>query len=121
MKKLICNVLSVVLVMSLFVPASFAAKEDYTWVIEEVERTNEEIDALIEEAKDEADGLDVNDKHYEKDLNKIIDKLVKETNKLAGKMIKKAAKVGIEVICEYEPFQIGGRTVEIDPLRVVGF
>ena len=121
MKKLICSALTVVLVISLFVPASFAAKEDYPWVVEEVERTNEDIDGLIEEAIDEVEELDENDKHYEKDLNKLIWKLEKETNKLADKMVKKAAKVGIEVICEYVEYQIGGQSVLIDPLIIIGF
>ncbi len=121
MKKLICSALTVVLVISLFVPASFAAKEDYLWIMEEVEKSNEEIEELIEEAIEDVQELDENDKHYEKDLNKLIWKLEKETNKLADKMVKKAAKVGIEVICEYVEYQIGGQSVLIDPLIIIGF
>lgn len=120
MKKLICSVLTVVLVLSLFVPASFAASEDYPWVEKEVLRTNNEIDRLVEKAINEVEKVDASNNKVDKLINKIIDELVKDTNKLADKMIKEAAKVGIQVVCEYVEVEIGGQTVLIDPLRIIG-
>lgn len=121
MKKLICSVLTLVLVLSLFVPASYAAKWDYSEIPKEVERTNNEIERLVEQAIEEAEKIDESSKKAEKEINKIIDKLVKDTDKLADKMIKEAGKVGIEVLCEYVEIIIGGQTVLIDPLIVVAF
>lgn len=121
MKKLICSVLTLVLVLSLFVPASFASSEDYPWIIKEVERTNNEIERLVERAIMEVDKVDSSSDKADKIINKIIDELVKDTNKLADKMINEAAKVGIEVVCEYVKIEIGGQTVLIDPLKVIGF
>lgn len=121
MKKLICSILTLVLVLSLFVPASYAAKWDYSEINTEVERTNNEIERLVEQAIQEVEKVDEsNDKAY-KEINKIIDKLIKDTNKLADKMIKEAGKVGFEVECKYLGVEIGGQTVLIDPLIVVTF
>ncbi len=121
MKKLICSVLTVVLVLSLFVPTSFAASEDYPWVEKEVLRTNNEIDRMIVNALIKVENIDKTSDDAYKLINKIIDELVKDTNKLADKMIEEAAKVGIQVVCEYVEVEIGGQTVLIDPLRVIGF
>ncbi|TJX14930.1 hypothetical protein E9840_04305 [Tissierella creatinini] len=121
MKKLICSIFTVVLVMSLFVPVSFAAAEDYPWVLEEVEKTNAEIAKMVDEAKDEVEDLDDTDKRYEKDLKKIIHELKKDTDKIAKEMIKEAVQVEIEVVCEYVTEVIGGQEVLIDPLRILGF
>lgn len=121
MKKLICSVLTLVLVLSLFVPASFAASEDYPWIYKEVMRTNNEIDRLIVNALIEVENVDRSNDQANKIINKIIDELVKDTNKLADKMIQEAAKVGIQVICEYVEVEIGGQIVLIDPLKVIGF
>lgn len=121
MKKLIRSILTIILVLSLLTPASFAAKWDYSEIYNEVERTNNEIERLVEEAIDEAEKIDETSKKADKEINKIIDKLVKETNKLAEKIIKEAAKVGVVVECEYVEIEIGGQIVLIDPLIVISF
>ena len=128
-KKVICSILTIVLVLGLIMPTSFAAiKEDYQMnlveVMEEVEETNEEIEELIQEAIEDVEEVlssDKNEKKQEKEIDKIIRKLVKETDKIAGKTIKNAAKKGIIVLCEYVEVTIGNRTVLIDPLRVVSY
>lgn len=125
MKKFICTVLTIVLVVGLFVPTSFAASnKDYNNIVAEVEKTNEEIEELIQEAIEDADEVLSSNKSQDKinkEITKIIQKLVKETDKIAGKMIKEAKKVGIVVECEYVEVIIGNQNVMIDPLRVVGF
>lgn len=125
MKKFICTVLTIVLVVGLFVPTSFAATDkDYKMIVDEVEKTNEEIEELIQEAIEDAEEVlssDESQSKMDKEITKIIEKLVKETDKIAGKMIKKAAKVGILIECEYVEVIIGNQKVLIDPLRVIGF
>ena len=124
-KKVICTVLTIVLVLGLFVPTSFAAsKEDYKEIIEDVEETNQEIEELIQEAIEDAEEVLISNKSQskiDKEIAKIISKLIKETDKLAAKMIKKADKVGIIIICEYVEVIIGDQKVLIDPLRIVGY
>lgn len=121
MKRVVCSILTFVLLLSLFVPASYAAKWDYDEIPAQVERTNNEIERLVQEAIEEAEKIDESSKHADKELNKIIDKLVKTTDKIAEKMMKEAAKLGIEVLCEYVPYVIGDQIVLIDPLIVVSF
>lgn len=147
MKKFICSVLTVILVLSLFVPASFASQDDYSKIVKEVEKTNEKIERFINHAIRNADkeiekynmeieaieglrdneNIDVDKLLYEAEqklerkVNRIIDHLVDDTNRAANLMIEKAAKAGIEVICEYVEVEIGGQIVLVDPLRVVGF
>lgn len=119
MKRVVCSILILVLVLSLFVPTSYAAKWDYSEIPAQVEITNNEIERLVEEAIKEVDKIDLNHNNAVKKINNIIEKLVRDTDRIAEKMIKEAAKVGIEVICEYVPYTIGGQTVLIDPLIVV--
>ena len=147
MKKFICAVLTFVLVLTLFVPTSFAMEEDYRRIVYEVEKTNIGIENLVDQAiKDvekeirrhnqeiiklqnleENTNKDIDKLTYkselklERKINQIIDCLIDDTNKLAGRMIKDADKVGIKVICEYVEVEIGNQKVLIDPLRVVGF
>lgn len=147
MKKFICAVLTFVLVLSLFVPTSFAMEDDYSRIVYEVEKTNIRIENLIDQAIKDVEkeirkhnqeiiklqnlkenvNKDIDKLIYESELKleikikQIIDCLIDDTNKLAGKMIKDAAKVGIKVICEYIEVEIGNQKVLIDPLRVVGF
>ena len=54
----------------------------------------------------------------EKDLDKLIEKVVNDTNKIADQTIQYGQKRGFEIICEFINFDIGGRKVPIDPLRV---
>ncbi|MDR7871028.1 MAG: hypothetical protein RIN55_09230 [Tissierellaceae bacterium] len=121
MKKFICSILTVILMLSLFVPASYAAKWEPHEIVTEVERTNNEIERLVEQAIQEVEKLDSSTEKAEKEINKIINNLVKDTNRLADKMIKEAGKIGIEVECEYIEYEIGGQKVLIDPLRVIAF
>lgn len=121
MKKLICSILTIVLVLSLFVPASYAAKWDYDEIFMVVEQTNEEIDKLIDAAIEEVAEVDESSNKADMEINKIIDKVIKETEKLADKVLKEAGKVGIEIVCDYVEIEIGGRFVLIDPLIVISF
>lgn len=121
MKKLMSTILTLVLVLSLFAPASYAAKWDYDEIPTIVDRTNSEIDSLVEEARKEVEQINTSSNKAEKETNKIIDKLVKEIDKLADKTIKEAAKVSFGVICNYVEIEIGGQFVLIDPLIVISF
>lgn len=60
-----------------------------------------------EKAKDEAD------------LDCIINKLLEKTAKLVDKGIIKIERLGGEAVCEYITVEIGGRTILVDPIRIV--
>lgn len=51
--------------------------------------------------------------------NPNIDLLVARTNAIAARTIFIADKLGIEVVCEYTPYEIDGQIVYIDPLIVI--
>ena len=53
-----------------------------------------------------------------KDLDELIEKVVNDTNQLGIETIRYGAKRGFAIICEFINFDIGGRKVPIDPLRV---
>lgn len=84
---------------------------NYIEVQQQVDKANAKIDNLVAKAIVKAEDNPDN-------VDKIIDNLVKQTNKIADKTIKYAAKKGIEVYCEYEDVEIGGKIVSIDPLRI---
>ena len=89
MKRVVCSILILVLVLSLFVPTSYAAKWDYSEIPAQVEITNNEIERLVEEAIEEVDKIDLNHNNAVKKINNIIEKLVRDTDRIAEKMIEK--------------------------------
>lgn len=143
MKRFICTVLTLVLVLSLFAPASFATKNDYDKIVAEVAKTNLKIEQLILKAQNDAKKeiekaneedryiedvkgnkellISLNQQKLDKKIDSIIKNLIKDTDGLSENMIKKAKAAGVKVICEYVEVDIGNRKVLIDPLRVVGF
>ena len=110
----------------------------------EVDDTNKEIDKLIKEYVKYADEEEA---YYEKEvdyanktltgdelqfeidalliernanINAIIQELIDVTNAVAFEMFQSAAEQGVTVICELVPVEIGGQTVMIDPIRIIG-
>lgn len=124
MKRIICAVLTIVLLLGVFVPETFAAtSKDHRKIVAKVEKANEKIEKLIKEAIKDVEQVSRSKKSQikiEKEIKEIINDLIKDTNKVAHKMIKQAANQGVLVICEYVEVNIGGHKVMIDPLRVVG-
>lgn len=142
-KRILSLGLIFVLGLSLF--ATTFASSDQDWIAQEIEKTNASIEQMIADAKRDADReiskmnmeielyrmlgrisnapvdklIENAEQRLERSLDRIIDKLVRDTDGLANQMIQKAAEYGIEVICEYVAVEIGGRTVWIDPLRIV--
>lgn len=125
MKKAICTILTIVLILGTFVPTSFAAThKDYRQVVKEVEEINEEIEELIDQAVEEAQAVlksGRNPYRINRQINRIIIRLVRRTDRMSARMVRKAARVGIVVICEYVEVTIGNQKVLVDPLRVIGF
>jgi vacuolar-type H+-ATPase subunit D/Vma8 len=143
MRKVFCTVLTFVLVVSLFAPLSFAAEDDYFRISREVDETNQKIEEMIDKAIEDAEnainaykeevksnnkdsegiGHTIKDKKdaLNKEIQRIIERLVTDTNELAAKMVSKAAEAGIIVECEYVEVEIGNQKVLVDPLIVVGF
>lgn len=70
-----------------------------------VARTNAKIETLVNKAMSEE--------------NPNLEALVYKTNALSQLTIKIAEKLGVEVICEYVPYEINGVIVYIDPLIVI--
>jgi len=143
MKKVFCTVLTFVLVLSLFAPLSLAAEDDYFRIIKGVDEANLAIEEMISVAIEDADKemkkyyedvekIEKNNKDVDilivernikldKDITKIIERLVDKTNKVAATMISNAAEAGVVVECEWVEVEVGNQKVLVDPLRVVGF
>lgn len=150
MKKKISLVLSLLLMLSLFMPAVYAEDNSkFNDIVKMVEETNlkieeeiqksiekadyeiakceEEIEKLYEERTeaDEEELVEIDNKILEFEtklslnLDEIINDLIEDTNKLANEMVEKAAEEGITVICELIEVEIGGRSVLIDPLKII--
>jgi hypothetical protein len=45
--------------------------------------------------------------------------LLREVERISDRVFDYAESIGAQVVCDYEPHQIDGQTVLIDPLRVV--
>jgi DNA-directed RNA polymerase beta' subunit len=132
LKKLLVMMFTVMLTLSLALPTAFAEvqtteDENYQKVQAKVDKANEKIQELISEAI--ADGEEVMEEYNEGDLEeakknnaieKIIVKLIDKTNKISERTRNYAAEKGYHVECFYEKVTIGDRTVDVDPLRVIG-
>lgn len=113
-----------------------AAEVDVEKAIQLIDAANNEIYALIDAAKAEADVLKGNylatvagleegsdayvsaTVNYNAELDKLIGKLDEETVKLSNKTVEEAAKLGVQAECEWIPVEIGDRVVLIDPIIV---
>lgn len=146
MKKLLFIVSIAVMMFSLasFTMADTIDPEILELVQEDVDATNAQIDSMINKALERAEkileqyerncelaekeltgqGLEdrINSLTANKDveINNLINNLVNETNAVAQAMFARAEEMGVTVICELIPVIIDGRTVMIDPIRVVG-
>lgn len=132
MKKKLGLILVIVFILSSFSSIAFASYDDANHVQDIdmskvnklIDKANEKINKKIEKAIEDAE--DAQKKHnnkpekVERDIGKIIDSLIRETNKIAFKAFQEAAKQGVIVECVLIEVHIGGQSVWIDPLRVVG-
>lgn len=57
----------------------------------------------------------------EQNIDYLLVRLVARSNAIGARAIRQAALFGAVVECEYEEVEILGRTVLIDPLRVISF
>ncbi|MBN2796080.1 MAG: hypothetical protein JXR88_11785 [Clostridia bacterium] len=146
MKKLL---LIVSIAMMMFMLASFTMAdtidpEIIAIVQTDVDQTNATIDAMIEKALDRADeildqyedncklakkeleGQSLTDRlnsltaNKDVEITNLINNLVNDTNAVAQAMFARANDLGVTVLCELVPVIIDGRTVMIDPIRVIG-
>lgn len=140
MKKLVALTIIMMFALSFFSPVVFAEESDFTKISNEVNKTNIEIDEMINKAADQADKEILN---YTESLEKItsnvenqknrniellnekidliISDLISEVNKKAEKMKERAAKYGFIVNYQLVEVEIGGQNVLIDPLIIAGF
>ena len=79
-----------------------------------VNNANRQIAAAIADAQEDAENAT-----SEAQIDRIINRLVSKTNSIASNAIWKASLYGVKAVCEYKAYNIGGRTVWIDPLKVV--
>ncbi len=125
MKKLFKMIITTAIMLSIFGQVVFAAENNLDKAIAEVNNANTRIEQLVYEAIEDADEVTIkyanNEKKANKKINKIIYKLVNKTDKIAAKTKIKVEKQGFEAYCELEAFEIGGRTVWIDPIIICGW
>ena len=57
--------------------------------------------------------------HSDAELDCIISSMLLRTNAVSRTAQVAASLCGVKTVCEYVPVTIGGRTVSVDPLRVV--
>lgn len=92
-----------------FHPGSAEAK-----IIRIAEKANDDVDKEIAKAQKQADKAKM-----EKDIDCIIKKLLEKTERITAKAIEKIERLGGDAECEYVEVLVGGRTVLVDPLRIV--
>jgi peptidoglycan hydrolase CwlO-like protein len=128
MKKLFSLIITMVFVFSLSVSPVFGAEADYEKISNDVNKTNEKIEQMINKAKEDANKLqekvdisgEPNDK-FDAKLDEIKTNLINDTNEVATKTKEKGADEGFLVICEWVEVEIGGAIIKIDPLRIAGY
>lgn len=115
--------LLVVLLLTLIGSLAFA-DTSLSEVIEDVNIANAEIEALVQEAIEDADEAkldNINDlAEFENELDEIISELLEEVDEIATEAIEEAAEGGFTVYCELIEMEIHGIIVMIDPLIVGG-
>lgn len=78
------------------------------------EKANKDVDQEIAKAQAKAEYA-----KSEAQLDRIIDQLLDKTSAIVARAIIRINRLGGEAVCEYVEVQIGGRTVLVDPLRIV--
>ena len=92
-----------------FHPGSAEAK-----IIRIAEKANDDVDKEIAKAQEQAEKA-----KKAADLDRIIEKLLEKTERTVSKAIEQIERLGGEAECEYVEVLIGGRSVLVDPLRIV--
>ena len=100
---------TVAVVQNEYHPGSAEAK-----IIRIAEKANDDVDKEIAKAQEQAAKAKKG-----KDIDRIIEKLLEKTERITAKAIEKIQKLGGEAECEYVEVLVGGRTVLVDPLRIV--
>lgn len=132
MKRLLCGLSILVLVLVMMSPAAYAATSD---VYVHVSAANNAIEARIERAQEDANRVlaqsallyklaftdrqrDAITKLKDTRIDQIINDLVRSTDRIAANTIETAARSGVTVICSYVEVVVGDRVVLVDPLIV---
>lgn len=133
MKRLLCCLSIVVLVLVMISPAAYAANREDIYA--QVATANQAIEARITTAQQDADQLLAQadflynlaftgwqrtaiEKLTDARLDNIITNLIRDTDRIAAITIEAAARVGVKVVCTYVEVEVGGRTVWVDPLVI---
>lgn len=82
--------------------------------LEIVRQANNRIESIIEESVRMAERA-----QSEAEIECIIASMMVRTRAISSTAQIAAAMCGVKTVCEYVPVSIGGRTVYVDPLRVV--
>jgi hypothetical protein len=114
-----CLKFTVFVLLGILMLSSFTYAEDATLIktYSAIDRTNIRIEDTIDKAVAVADILVVND--ISTDV--IIDTLIDRTDLMTAVMIKNAARNSVTVVSEYVEVEIGGKTVLVDPCRVINY
>jgi len=115
LKKVLSLALVLLTVLALFTQPAFAISQK---LMEEIEKTNEQIFKEVEKTQEKAEKEALKGKsqdEFEEYLDELIGKLIEKTEKLADKLLKKAAKEGVTLEKEYTEVVIYDRVVLIDP------
>lgn len=90
--------------------------KDHHNVSKRIDDIKEKIKKLNEKRESKLNKIE---KDFVKKLDEMINELIDTTNDKAQKMVNNAAKYGIIVKCEWVEVEIGGRSILVDPLRVI--
>ncbi|WP_097028099.1 hypothetical protein [Clostridium peptidivorans] len=113
MRKFFKGMSVATLVFGLLCTPVQAAGVDNGKILDDVNKTNEQIYNMIDKA--------VSKSYKEnKDPEKIAEDLIKKTDKRVEVLIKKAAKEDIKIEKEYIEVTIGDKVYLIDPIRTLG-
>lgn len=114
-----CLKITVFVLLGILMLSSFTYAEDTTLIktYNAIDRTNIRIEDTISKAVVVADILLVNNIN----TDVIIDTLINRTNLMTAVMIKNAARNSVTVVSEYVEVEIGGKTVLVDPCRVINY
>jgi hypothetical protein len=118
-KNFFIKTISLVLVIATVLGsiAAYACIDIYDYINKE----NQKIDFIVDNAVEDANNLI--DKGYTSDsepVQALCEKVAEKTENISDKAIEKAYEEGYIVECNYIEVNIGGNTVLIDPLIVIG-
>lgn len=83
-------------------------------ILQIAEKANADVEKEIAKAQIKAEKAKNDDK-----IDIIIEKLLAKTEMIVTKAIIKIEGLGGEAVCEYIEIEIGGKTVLVDPIRIV--